>query len=257
MEYTMNFKGKSVLITGAASGIGAELVKGFVSNGATVYAVDRNQNTLEGTLEQIRADFPECTVYPIIADLTVESDIAAIVEAVKAATNRVDILVNNAGIGHYAYSINETREDWDRLIGINLTAQFFCAQAIANSFMIPQRYGKIVNMCSTGGLIGIPSCAAYSASKGAAIQMTKSLAGEWARFNIRVNCVCPGYVETPLIKGRMENEKWMSYTLAKNPMRRLAKPEDIVGPVLFLSSNLAEYVNGASIVVDGGASSCS
>ena len=110
-------------------------------------------------------------------------------------------------------------------------------------------------MCSLSAFIGVPNAVAYSASKGAVLQMTKSLAGEWARFGIRVNCVCPGFVETPLIADNVANERWMAYMHMRIPMKRLARPEDIVGSVLFLSSDLSAYITGASIIVDGGFSS--
>ena len=158
-------------------------------------------------------------------------------------------------MSHSTYSINEKQEDWNKVITLNLTAQFFLAQTMANEFMIPQKAGKIINMCSLGGLMGIPAAAAYSASKGGVLQMTKSLACEWARFGINVNCVCPGFVDTPLIAENTANEKWMAYMNMRTPMRRLAHPDDVAGSVVFLASDMAQFITGTSIVVDGGFSS--
>lgn len=252
MNYSLDFKGKSVLITGAASGIGLESSIAFLENGADVYMADYNEKTLTEKVEELKAKYPESRIITIVADITNSDEVKKISETVKNETGTLDILVNNAGMAHSAYSINETEEDWNKVITLNLTSQFFVAQNVANEFMIPKKAGRIINMCSLGGIMGIPGAAAYSASKGGVMQMTKSLACEWARFGITVNCVCPGFVETPLIADNMANEKWMGYMTMRTPMRRLAKPEDVAGSVLFFASDMASYITGTSIVVDGG-----
>jgi gluconate 5-dehydrogenase len=252
MNYNFDFKGKSVLITGAASGIGLETAKAFLSCGADVYMSDFNEEVLSEKARELFMEYPDSVVVAIAADNTKEEDIQKIVAAVKENTGKVDILVNNAGMSHSAYSIKESREDWGKVIDLNLTSQFFIAQRIANEFMIPQKSGRIVNTCSLGGILGIPSAAAYSASKGGVMQITKSLSCEWARFGITVNAVCPGFVETPLIKDEMANEKWMAYMTMRTPMRRLAKPEDVAGAILFFGSDMASYITGTSLVIDGG-----
>ncbi len=254
MNYQFDFKDKSVLITGAASGIGLESAKAFLSCGAEVYMADYNESELSAQAEALSALYPG-KIVAVAADITGEEGVAKMVEAVKAKSNKVDILVNNAGMSHSAYSIYEKKEDWNKVITLNLTSHFFVSQTIANEFMIPAKSGKIINMCSLSGIMGIPSAVAYSASKGGVMQMTKSLAGEWARFGITVNSVCPGFVETPLIKDNLANEKWVSYMTMRTPMRRLARPEDVAGSVLFFASDMAQYITGASIVVDGGYSS--
>lgn len=255
MNYNLSFKGKSVLITGAASGIGLEAAKAFLQNGADVYLSDYNGEMLSEKGKELFLQYPDSVIVTVPADNTKEEDIEKIVEAVKTNTGKVDILINNAGMSHSAYSMKETRENWVKVIDLNLTSQFFIAQKIANEFMIPQKSGRIINTCSLGGILGIPSAAAYSASKGGVMQITKSLACEWARFGITVNAVCPGYVETPLIKDEMENEKWMAYMTMRTPMKRLAKPEDIAGSMLFFASDMAGYITGTSLVIDGGFSS--
>ncbi len=252
MNYSFDFKGKSVLITGAASGIGLESTVAFLQNGADVYMSDYNEKALIEKAEMLKNKYPESKIVTIVCDITKEDEVKKIPAIIEGETGRLDILVNNAGMAHSAYSINETEADWNKVITLNLTSQFFMAQTIANAFMVPQKEGKIVNMCSLGGILGIPSAAAYSASKGGIMMTTKSLACEWARFGITVNCVCPGFVETPLIADNMANEKWMGYMTMRTPMRRLAKPEDVAGAVLYLSSDMANYVTGTSIVVDGG-----
>lgn len=254
MDYKFKLSGETAVVTGAAGGIGLEVVDGLLQNGAeNVFMVDYNEKALTECSEKMSSMYPEKKIFAIKADLTKKEDIEKLVEEIKKTGALVDILINNAGVGRDVYSINETEEGWSKVISLNLSAQFFVSQAIANAFMIPEkRGGRIVNMCSLGGIMGIPSAVAYSSSKGGVMQMTKSLAAEWARFGILVNCVCPGFVDTQLIAETKKNERWLGYVTLRNPLKRLALAEDIVGATLFLSSNYSSYVNGTSIVVDGG-----
>jgi 2-deoxy-D-gluconate 3-dehydrogenase len=255
MNYSLDFHNKSILITGAASGIGLETAEAFLQCGADIYMADYNEKELTMQSDRLRSEYPENKITAITADITDKEQITKIADIIRQSTGKIDVLVNNAGIAHSAYSINETQEDWDKVLSINLSAQFFISQLIANEFMIPAKKGKIINMCSLGAMMGIPGAAAYSASKGALLQMTKSLACEWSRFGINVNCVCPGFVDTPLIADNTSNEKWMAYMTMRTPMRRLAKPEDVAGSVLFLASDMAQFITCTSIVIDGGFSS--
>ncbi|MBQ6873631.1 MAG: SDR family oxidoreductase [Clostridia bacterium] len=253
MDYTFRLSGKNVVVTGAAGGIGLEITKGLLQNGADVYMVDYNGEALEKSASELKNEYKENNIYTVTSDITKKEDVENLIKVIAETTNSVDVLINNAGVGCNVFSVKETLENWSRVVDINLTSQFFLSQAIAGYFMIPEKKGgKIINMASLGGIMGIPNAVAYSASKGGVMQMTKSLAAEWARFNITVNCVCPGFVETPLIAENLANEKWVGYMNLRNPMHRLAKPEDIVGPTLFLASEYSNYVNGTSVVVDGG-----
>ena len=252
MKYTMNFENKTVLITGAAGGIGLECVKGYLDNGATVFMADFNKEENEKQAALLCEEYGENRAFAIACDVTKDEDTKKVIDFIKEKVGRLDVLVNNAGTGAGVRSINETKEGWEKVISLNLTSHFFFSQKIALEFMIPQKEGKIINMCSLSAFLGVPNCVAYSSSKGAILQMTKSLAGECARFNIQVNCVCPGFVETPLIAENMANPNWMAYMNLRIPQKRLAQPSDVVGSVLFLSSNLADYITGASLIVDGG-----
>lgn len=255
MKYTFDFSGKGVLITGAASGIGLEATRAFLQNGADVYLADFNEKNLTEKTDEMKKEFPDRKISAFLCDITDADSRKKLAEDIKAQGGSIDILINNAGMAHSAYSIYEKQEDWERVISLNLTAQFFMAQLIANEFFIPQKKGKIVNSCSLSGIMGISGAVAYSASKGGIMQMTKSLACEWARFGITVNSVCPGFVDTPLIAENMANEKWLAYMNMRTPMRRLAKPEDVAGSILFFASEMADYITGTSLVVDGGFSS--
>lgn len=255
MKYTFDFSGKGVLITGAASGIGLEATRAFLQNGADVYLADFNEKNLTEKTDELKKEFPDRKILSFLCDVTDSDSRKKLAEDIKAQNGSIDILINNAGMAHSAYSIYEKQEDWERVISLNLTAQFFMAQLIANEFFIPKKKGKIVNSCSLSGIMGISGAVAYSASKGGIMQMTKSLACEWARFGITVNSVCPGFVDTPLIAENMANEKWLAYMNMRTPMRRLAKPEDVAGSILFFASEMADYITGTSLVVDGGFSS--
>lgn len=255
MDYKFDFKNKAVLITGAASGIGLESVRAFLQNGATVYMTDSKEASLIEAADVLKTEYKDCKIVTAVCDITKEDDVRKLIDIIKKNTQSIDILINNAGISHSVYSVNENKEDWDNVVNVNLTSQFLIAKNIAVEFFIPQKSGKIVNMCSLGGIIGIPAATAYSASKGGVLQMTKSLSAEWARFGIQVNAVCPGFVDTPLIAENKSDEKWFKYITMRTPMHRLANPDDVAGAVLFLSSHLSDYITGTSIIIDGGFSS--
>lgn len=256
MSYKLDLNEKIALITGAAGGIGVECAKGFLENGASVFLCDLNETALSETAEKLQKEYPASKVAFARCDITKDEDVEAALKKAEDEFKTVDVLVNNAGVAHDVYSMFETYEGWGKVIDINLTAQFFFTQKIFNRFWNKKKGGKVVFMSSLSAFVAVPSAAAYSASKGAVLQLTKSLAGEWARFGVRVNCVCPGFVETPLIEAQLKNEHWMGYMNVRIPQKRLAKPEDITGAVLFLSSSLSDYVTGTSIVVDGGFSAC-
>lgn len=254
MNYSFDFKGKTVLITGAASGIGLESTVAFLQNGAKVCMADRNGELVSKKSDELRKIYGNDKAAAFTCDITDLESVKAMAESIKNSGGDIDILINNAGMAHQKYSINEKAEDWNKVINLNLTAQFFVAQTVANTFFLPKKQGKIINMSSLGGILGIPTSVAYSASKGGLIQMTKSLAFEWARFGINVNAVCPGFVETPFIADNMANEKWVDYMTVRTPMRRLARPDDVAGSVLFLASHMADYITGSTLVIDGGMS---
>lgn len=256
MSYTLNLDEKVALITGAAGGIGFECAKGFLENNASVFLCDLNRDALSSAAERLSKEYPKAKIGFSVCNITNEEEVDQTLGEVEKMFGSVDILVNNAGIAHDIYSMFETREKWGRVLDINLTAQFFFTQQVFNRFWNKKKGGRVVFMASLSAFVAVPSAAAYSASKGAVLQLTKSLAGEWARFGVRVNCVCPGFVETPLIEEQIKNERWMAYMNMRIPQKRLAKPEDIAGAVLYLSSPLSDYVTGTSIIVDGGFSAC-
>lgn len=250
MNYQFDFSEKVVLITGGNRGLGRAIAEGFATLGATTILVGRNIQKLKETEEAIIANGGKCI--KIQADLNVSSQVNDMINTIKSKFGRVDILINNAGVGHRMPSIDVTENQWDMVLDTNLKTPFILSTKIAEEFMIPQNEGKIVNTASMGGFTGIPASAAYSSSKGGIIQLSRSLATEWAKYNIQVNCICPGYIATELISEAMSNEQWMKMVAIRTPAGRLGTPEEVVGSALFLASQMANYITGTYIQIDGG-----
>ncbi len=250
MNYQFDFSEKVVLITGGNRGLGRAIAEGFSSLGATTILVGRNVEKLTETEQAILASGGKCI--KIQADLNEASQVDNMINIIKNQFGRVDILINNAGVGHRIPSVDVSEEQWDTVVDTNLKTPFLLSTRIAKEFMIPQKAGKIINTASMGGFSGIPASAAYSSSKGGIIQLTRSLATEWAMFNIQVNCICPGYIATELISQAMSNEQWMKLVAMRTPAGRLGQPDEVVGSALFLASEMANYITGTYIQIDGG-----
>ncbi|HOO33872.1 MAG TPA: SDR family oxidoreductase [Thermotogota bacterium] len=251
MKYQFDFTDKVVLVTGASRGLGRAYACGFAGLGAKLVLSGRDEKMLEETAELVRQE--GCEDYQIIpCDVLDTKAMDHLIEEIDRLYGRLDILVNNAGVGHKIPAVNVSPEEWQRVIGTNLDAPFYLSSRVAQRFMIPQNGGNIINIASMGGFSGIPGGAAYSASKAGLLNLTRSLAGEWAKNNVRVNCVCPHYTETDMVKPLMAYEQWMKLNTLRTPLGRLAQPEETVGAVLFLASDMASYITGDYIQVDGG-----
>ena len=247
----MQLTGKTALITGATSGIGAETVRVFTREGATVMLTGRNRERGEQILSELAgADF-------IAAELgTAETAEMLIAETVKRL-GRIDILVNSAGVIYHVSVPDTTDAQWEETLAINVSAVFFLSRAVVPE-MIRCGGSVIVNVASTWGLVGAAQTAAYCASKGAVVQLTRAMAIEHAASNVRINAVCPGGVDTPMLEREAEmfgigpaeaREVW-----AKDaPNLRLASSADIANAVAFLASDQASHIHGAVLPVDGGA----
>jgi NAD(P)-dependent dehydrogenase (short-subunit alcohol dehydrogenase family) len=243
------FKERTVLITGAGSGIGRATAERFGSEGAAVVCVDINEKGVEETASAVRAAGGEALA--LVCDV---SRAAAVEETFAKAIDRykrLDVLANVAGVGGFRRLTETTLDEWNRTIGVNLTGTFLtCQKAISH---ILATRGAIINVASVAGLRSHPFSAAYCASKGGVVTMTKALAVEYGRKGVRINCVCPGGVETPLIQNFQLPEGANPNVLARiMPLGRMGKPEEVAGTIAFLASDDAMYINGAAIVVDGG-----
>jgi NAD(P)-dependent dehydrogenase (short-subunit alcohol dehydrogenase family) len=243
------FDGRSVFVSGAASGIGRATAERFGREGGRVVCADVNVTAAEETAATIRAAGGDAFAVP--CDVTSP---AAVTEAIAETVRRhggLHVLANVAGIGFFRRTTETTLEEWDRMIAVNLTGQFLtCKEAIPH---VLKTKGVIVNTGSVAGLKSHPYSAAYCASKGGVVQLTRALAVEYGRKDVRINCVCPGGVETPLI-GQFTLPEGVSQAALGRimPLGRMGKPEEVAGTIAFLASDDATYINGATIVVDGG-----
>ncbi|GEN36636.1 SDR family NAD(P)-dependent oxidoreductase [Aneurinibacillus danicus] len=249
MNYQFDFKNKIVVVTGASRGIGRDIAVGFGSLGANVVLVSRNKDQLEETASLVEDAGGEAIVIP--ADLSVIDTIQEVVAKIKQNYPRIDVLVNNSGVTRRKPSTEVTEEDWDYIMDLNQRSYFFMCQAVGKE-MIHQGYGKIVNMASVGGVVGITNSAPYSSSKGGVVLLTKVLASEWAKYNIQVNAVGPGYIKTELVANAIKDQEFLNTIISRTPSKRLGNPDEVVGGVLYLASDLANYVTGHTLMIDGG-----
>ncbi len=244
-----SLKGKSGIVTGASQGLGTGIAQGVVQAGANVILASRSAERLEGFAEELRQYDTEVLVVP--TDVTQKSDLEKLVQATFDAFGKIDFLFNNAGTNRRAASEEFTEEDWDLILNTNLKSVFLLSQLVARH-MIRQGGGSIVNtgslMCVSGGKT-IP---AYAASKGGVLQVTKALANDWAKYNIRVNAIGPGYFKTPLTEALRQDPVRNRELSERIPMGRWGEPEDLAGVAVFLASEASSYMTGQIVYVDGG-----
>ena len=242
-------EGKIALVTGSAQGLGKEIASSLAQNGCSLVLADIAYP--EETAKQIE-EIGSRSI-SVKADISDEAEVKEMVEKAISEYKKVDILVNNAGISQLGYTATEDLpiEEWDKIIAVNLRGTFLCCKHVGKQ-MIRSGGGSIINISTTAGMTGVPRAPAYCASKAGIILLTKSLALEWARYNIRVNAIAPHYLETELTKGLRASEKVYDGLVKQIPMRRFAKPAEVMGTVLLLSSPASSYITGAVMVVDGG-----
>ena len=244
--------GKSVLVTGATSGIGAATARVAAREGARVLATGRNTEAGQTLVDELAGSGHGF----ITADLSDRGQAMSLIGKVLQLADRIDVLVNNAGVVHHA-TVPETGDaEWDDTIAVNLNAVFYiCRSAIPH--MIEQGGGAIVNVASTWGLVGAEKSAAYCASKGAVIQLTRSMAMDHAGSNLRINAVAPGAVDTPMLAAEaaafgMEPDEGRNLWASDSLTGRLASAEDIAEAIVFLASDRAAHIHGVTLPVDGG-----
>jgi 2-deoxy-D-gluconate 3-dehydrogenase len=237
------------VVTGGNRGIGLAIAHCLADAGAHVVLVARDESALAEAVNQIQelGGSAEAVMLDIADIPAAQAAIAAIADR----HGRLDILVNNAGINQRQPTLDVQPETYDRIMGINLRAPFFLSQAAAGVMMEAKR-GKIVNIASLSAHIGLKHIAAYSTSKGGMVQMTRTMATEWAKYNIQVNAVAPGFVITDLNRKLWDNDDIRNYVIGNTPAGRLGKPEDIAGAVLFLSCAASDFMTGEVVTVDGG-----
>ncbi|WP_297887109.1 3-oxoacyl-[acyl-carrier-protein] reductase [Sulfurihydrogenibium sp.] len=243
----IDFKGKTVLVTGSTRGIGKAIAIAFAKNGADVIITGRERAAAETLAKNIENEFGVKT-FGVNFDLAGDIE-ESFKEITQWSGGKIDILVNNAGITKDTLFIRMKQEDWDSVINTNLTGTFKITQAVAK-LMIKQRYGRIINISSIIGFIGNVGQVNYSTTKAGLIGFTKSLAKELASRNITVNAVAPGFIETDMT-ANLPADIVENY-LKQIPLGRFGKPEDVANVVLFLASDMAGYITGETIHVNGG-----
>jgi NAD(P)-dependent dehydrogenase (short-subunit alcohol dehydrogenase family) len=246
----MDFKNKVVLVTGAGRGIGREIAVSFANFGAKVAANDITPINLDLTLQQINNAGGKTKDY--VTDVSKKMPVQAMVAQILDDWERIDILVNNAGVEPHASLLELDAWDWQRTIDVNLSGPFYTTQTVGR-IMREQGQGIIVNIASIAGRAhGLKDRSAYVASKMGLIGFTREAARELATYNIRVNAVCPGVIETEMTADLRENDAMVAKWLEDIPQSRLGRTQDVVGLVLFLCSDAAKYITGQAINVDGG-----
>jgi 2-deoxy-D-gluconate 3-dehydrogenase len=249
MNTTLSLKNKTVLITGATGGIGEAIVSLMGSAGATLFINGTNEEKLL-RLSQGLKDQGVAHHYKAL-NLTESGAAQTLVDDCLQKMKRIDVLVNCAGINRTQLAEDVTEENWDAVHSINLKSMFFICQA-AGRHMIERRSGKIINISSQAGSVAIPFRAAYCSSKGGVDQLTRVLALEWANYNINVNAVAPTFVETAMTKKMFDDPEFKKFVLDSIPLGRMANPDEIAYPVLFLATEYADMITGHVMLVDGG-----
>ena len=249
----MRFQDKVTIVTGAAVGIGEATALAFARGGAAVAIVDIDRQQSEMLAKKMMQIDAESEIFD--ADVSSEADVQAMVKGVINRWGRIDILVNNAGIYFQGDALNTTSETWNKIMQVNLTGAFLCTKYAAET-MVKSGDGVIVNVASEAGLVGIGGQVAYNVSKGGMIALTRSCAVDFAELGIRVNCVCPGTTETPLVRAAVNRAPDPSAARRAleeiRPLNRLGKPEEIASAILFMASDEVAYATGSILSVDGG-----
>jgi 3-oxoacyl-[acyl-carrier protein] reductase len=242
-------QGKGALITGGSRGIGKAAVCRFLEEDARVFFCGLEPGEVAGTLRELNrpgsVDAMACNIAHV-------DEIESLVGQAEGFLGRIDILINNAGIAWEEPFLEITPEHWDQIMQVNLRGMFLVGQAVARRMVADCKGGAIVNMSSTNGLVGEEKYAHYNATKGGVLLLTKTMALELGRYGIRVNALCPGFIQTPLSESIYGPESIAAYGRDKIPMLRVGKPEEVAAAYAFLASDDASFINGEGLVIDGG-----
>ncbi len=248
-----SLKDKVALVTGAGSGIGASIAEVFAAAGAFVFVADRVEAGGRDTVQRIQAVGGQADFMAL--DITSEAQCEAALAVVHHKFGRLDLLVNNAGIGHVGTLLQTTGRDLDALYAVNVRGMFNLTKVFLPG-MVERKHGVVLNMASIGGVVGVRDRLAYTTSKFAVVGFTKALALDHALDGVRVNCLCPGRVETPFVKARLKEyadpEKAYREMASTQALGRMARPEEIAAAALYLASDEASFITGTDFIIDGG-----
>lgn len=248
-----DLSGQVAIVTGCSTGLGVQMAKALANQGAKIVAVARRQNMIDAVAAQIAEEYGVETL-AVRCDITDTEGVNAMVDAVLAKFGRVDILINNAGTGAVAPAEDITDKQFGDEMDIDLFGTFRVARAVAKKAMIPQKYGRIINIASMYGLVGnkIAGSAPYHAAKGGVVNLTRALAAEWGKYGITVNAICPGYFYTDLTRDTLNSDFFQQNARTMIPEERYGEEGELDSAALFLSSPASSYVTGVNLAVDGG-----
>lgn len=245
----MKLKEKVVIVTGAGRGIGKAIAVSFAKEGAHLVINDVDQNNCFQTLEEIKTYSPNSTAK--VGNVSVGIDVKQIINHAMERYGKIDILVNNAGVASICPLEDTTEEIWDRLMGVDMNGPFLCS-VMAGKEMIKRKGGVIINIASNSGQAPISLGNAYSVAKAGIIMLTRLMALEWGKYNIRVNSISPGFIRTPLTESAYADPEHARRRAEIVPLKRIGTPEDVANLALFLASEESSYIHGEDIVIDGG-----
>jgi 2-deoxy-D-gluconate 3-dehydrogenase len=246
----MKLKGKIALITGSTRGIGKAFAVGFAKEGANVIINGRNLEKAKAVTKEIEEIGVQSI--PIVADISRSQDVNRMVEEATQQFGRIDLLVNNAGVNPFILEAEKIKEEgWDQVIDVNLKGVFLCCQAVGKK-MIQQGGGRIINISSAAGILGEQGLLPYCVSKAGVMTLTRVLAYEWSKYKVTVNAIAPGFVAGGMNAPILNKEILVSGLTQHVPLKRLGQPEEIVQVALFLASDDSSYINGTTILADGG-----
>jgi gluconate 5-dehydrogenase len=246
-----DLSGQVALVTGTSRGLGQYFARALAKAGADLAMTSRDSNTLQDFSREIQALGRK--TFSTALDVRDHASIQQAVTAIEEHFGKIDILVNNAGCNIRKPALDVTWDDWNTILDTNLRGSFFVAQAVAQG-MIERGYGRIINIGSVTSVAGFAGLAPYGASRGGIKQLTMSLADDWGRHGVTVNCLAPGWFKTKQNQVLYENAAWVEYITDRIPAKRPGRPDDLDGAVVFLASESSRYVTGQTLLVDGGVS---
>lgn len=241
--------GSTAIVVGGAGGLGAAIARGLADAGAAVGVADLHAVGAKAIADTIERHGGRALSVEV--DVTSRESVERMVTVVEDQLGPVDILVNSAGITHRTPAADFPKEEWDRVLAVNLTGVFLASQVVGRR-MVARRRGRIINIASIAGQIGLPGTVAYCASKGGVVMLTRALAVEWAPYNVRVNAIAPSWFETAMGNLVHREPEYAKRSMRRVPFGRMGKPEELVGAVLYLASDASSMVTGHVLAIDGG-----